>query len=345
MSKRDKTGDWEMRDENYRAFLDLFRGVFGEREFTSDEVASAAGLRRNTASLWLARFYRLGELTRRRAAGTRWIYSLKETRDVVRWRKKDCELVSDRERTIIAKIATKRALKIYSEFGSRLANDVLQEALIAAYQDGDYDSKPNARCPKAWQYVLIRNRAFRRACDFLAREATARRRARRFKAGWTESRSRAAYEVERAKRAETLANQVLDVAVEIGSTCERRVVEKAFEGVALNGKDYIYAASFARKSAFALFDANDSALSELAREDKDREILTTPPTALAKKLNVSEGRAYKTRDQAARRVAGTIIESCLNGDVELPRRDLRNLRLWKQLEAAGFGRGNGLVAK
>ena len=31
MSKRDKTGDWEMRDENYRAFLELFRGVFGER--------------------------------------------------------------------------------------------------------------------------------------------------------------------------------------------------------------------------------------------------------------------------------------------------------------------------
>lgn len=337
MSKRNKTGDWRMRDENYRAFLELFRGVFGEREFISEEVASATGLTRQSARVWLARFYRLGELKRRRAAGTRWIYSLKETRGVVRWRKKDCELVSDRERTIIAKVATRRALKIYSEFGSRLANDVLQETLIAAYEDGDYDDKPNARCPKAWQYVLIRNRAFRRACDFLAREATARRRARRFKAGWTESRARAAHEVERAKRAETLANQVLDVAVEVGSLGERRVVEKAFEGVALDhGADYIYAASLARKCALELFDADDAALSELAREDEDREILTTPPTALAKKLNVTNGRAYKKRDQAARRVAGTLIESCLNGDVELPRRENKNLRLWKQLEAAGL---------
>lgn len=36
------------------------------------------------------------------------------------------------------------------------------------------------------------------------------------------------------------------------------------------------------------------------------------------------------------RVAGTLIESCLNGDVELPRRENKNLRLWKQLEAAGL---------
>ena len=324
-----------IRDENFKALVELIRGAFGNREFCSSEFAEIAALRPNNARIYLVRLYEIGVVFRRRTR-CRFLYSLEKKWGEIKWRQKDKSAISDETRALIAKAAARRCCALYGpgvDYGA-----IKSAALVGAFKFAEVENRETER-PEAWQTVVVRNRAFSEACLEAERQlSAAKRRARRFEPAWIGQRDKAIEEIEREKAAKTLVEQIKDVACELASQKERDVLNRLLDSpepsVARNERKFVDA--FVTKFCFEEFELSDAELAKLTDDKEDALVLTKSSKWLCDNLGKGASNWTGRKHGARKRVCAALVNECLDGERAVPFRELKNLRLLRLLEDAGF---------
>ena len=327
-----------MSEARFQKIIALIQATFQDREFNTEEYRELFGFSRQSAQKDLLYICSCGALTRRRVpagsnGGWFWLYALgnEQKRGVVRWRKKESAALDDDQLIRIAKGVVKRVLsKSMFNYGFEY-DDLLSVALETAFTDHKEFYREGVNVARAWQATVLWNKCYFDVVEWIKQQVGARKFCNRVDVKFLGNRDKVFESMEREESVRSLYEAVVDAGIE---AAPQYVFSAFFENLidarqSTNDKyKRVRLAAIIGRELFG--DVSDQDAREIGLPDRDVQALN------GSLPHNSRNSLYSARDIARRHVYGALIEQCLNGDRAIPHRELKNLRLLKQLEEAGF---------